>query len=364
MIFPPISPDSTIFVVPEIIYHRYSAPNFFNMQTFKWGILGAGRIARKFASDLKYVEGARLYAVGARTQESAHAFATEFPGTKDYEGYEALVKDPEVDAVYVATPHGLHRDHVLLCLEHKKPVLCEKAFAINLREANEMVEAARRNNVFLMEAFWTKFLPHYNKTRSLINEGKIGKIKSILVNFGFKPYDPIPQRLYDPALGGGTLLDIGIYNVFLALSLLGRPDEIDARAELTDEKVDVQCAVTFKYAGGEMANLFSSFHSELSNEGDICGETGRIRLGTRFFAPDTSIEFYSGKPDTREMIPFDKEPGYGYQYQARHVQDCLAKGLNESPVMSLADTLLQMETLDRIRKSAGIVYPHDLSLPA
>jgi predicted dehydrogenase len=330
------------------------------MKIFKWGILGAGRIARKFASDLKYVEGARLYAVGARTHESAHAFATEFPGTKDYTGYEALVKDPEVDAIYVATPHGLHRDHVLLCLEHKKPVLCEKAFAINLREATEMVEVSRRNNVFLMEAFWTKFLPHYIKTRSLIDEGKIGKIRSIIVNFGFRPYDPIPQRLFDPALGGGTLLDIGIYNVFLALSLLGRPDKIEASAELTEGKVDLQCAVVFKYAGGEMASLFSSFHSELANEGDICGEHGRIRLGTRFFAPDTSIEFYSGKPDSREMIPFDKEPGYGYQYQARHVQDCLERDLTESPVMSLDDTLLQMETLDRIRKSAGIVYPHDL----
>ncbi|RYY22323.1 MAG: Gfo/Idh/MocA family oxidoreductase [Chitinophagaceae bacterium] len=330
------------------------------MKTFKWGILGAGRIARKFASDLKYVEGARLYAVGARTRESAHAFATEFPGMRDYEGYEALVNDPEVDAIYVATPHGLHHEHVLLCLNHKKPVLCEKAFAINLREAREMVDISRRNNVFLMEAFWTKFLPHYQKMRSLIDEGKIGKIRSVLVNFGFKPYDPIPERLFDPALGGGTLLDIGIYNVFLALSLLGRPDEIFSSAELTPGKVDTQCSVIFKYAGGEMAHLFSSFHSELSNEGDICGEHGRIRLGTRFFAPDTSIEYYSGKPDTGEMIPFDKEPGYGYQYEARHVQDCLEKGLPESPVMSLDDTLLQMETLDRIRKSAGIVYPHDL----
>ena len=143
---------------------------------FKWGILGAGRIARKFASDLKYVEGARFYAVGARTYESAHTFATEFPGTKTYEGYENLVKDPEIDAIYVASPHGLHREHVILCLEHKKPVLCEKAFAINHRQALEMVETAQKNKVFMMEALWTKFNPHFIKTRSLIDQGKIGKV--------------------------------------------------------------------------------------------------------------------------------------------------------------------------------------------
>ncbi|RYZ30264.1 MAG: Gfo/Idh/MocA family oxidoreductase [Sphingobacteriales bacterium] len=175
-------------------------------KTCKWGILGAGRIARKFASDLKYVEGARLYAVGARTYESAHAFATEFPGMITYDSYLQLVSDPEIDAIYVATPHGLHREHVMLCLEHKKAVLCEKAFSINLAEASEMIATARKYQVFLMEAMWTKFNPHFIKTRSLIDEGKIGRIRSVLVNFGFRPAEPISERLYDPALGGGTLL--------------------------------------------------------------------------------------------------------------------------------------------------------------
>jgi len=327
---------------------------------FKWGILGAGRIARKFASDLKYVEGARLHAVGARTFESAHTFATEFPGIKSYEGYENLVRDPEIDAIYVASPHGLHREHVILCLEHKKPVLCEKAFAINYKQASEMVETAHKNKVFMMEALWTKFNPHFIKTQSLIAQGKIGKIRSILINFGFKPFDPVPQRLLDPALGGGSLLDIGIYNVFVALTLLGRPQVIEASATLTSGKIDQQCAILFGYPDGVMAQLFCSFYTDLANEADICGDNGRIRMGTRFFAPDTTLEYYTGKPDTKEIIPFDRESGYGYQYQARHVQDCLHKGLLQSPVMSFEDTLLQMETLDRIRKAAGIVYPHDL----
>ncbi len=328
-------------------------------KTVRWGVLGPGRIARKFASDLKYVEGARLHSVGARTHESAHAFSVEFPGIKTFDSYEALVKDPETDVIYVATPHGLHYEHVLLCLEHGKPVLCEKAFAINSREATEMIRLAKQNNVFLMEALWTKFNPHYIKTLELLKEGKIGKVRSVLVNFGFRPFDPVPERLFDSSLGGGTVLDIGIYNIFIALSVLGRPDVIEASAMLTQDKVDMQCSMLFKYPGGEMAQLFSTFYSELANEADISGDKGRIRMGTRFFAPDTTLELYEGKPDSKQVIPFHKEPGYGYQYQARHVQDCLSKGLTESPVMSFGDTLLLMETLDRVRAAAGIEYPHD-----
>ena len=327
--------------------------------TVRWGILGAGRIARKLASDLKYVEGARLYAVGARTEESAHAFATEFPGMKTYNSYEGLVSDPAVDVIYVATPHGFHFEHVMLCLKHKKAVLCEKAFAINYDQASQMIEEAKRQQVFLMEALWTKFNPHFLKLKELLDSGRIGEVRSILINFGFKPAAPVPQRIFDPALGGGTLLDIGIYNVFMALSILGRPDEVEASATLSKDNIDTQCAMLLKYPGGTMAQLFSSFESELSTEADIAGTNGRIRLGNRFYAPDTTIEFFDGKPDSRQEIPFHKEPGYGYQYEARHVQDCLQKGLLESPVMSFADTLLQMETLDRIRKAAGIIYPHD-----
>ncbi|RYG04011.1 MAG: Gfo/Idh/MocA family oxidoreductase [Chitinophagaceae bacterium] len=328
-------------------------------KTYKWGILGAGRIARKFANDLKYVEGARLYAVGARTADSAHEFAIEFADVKEYDSYKKLVSDPEVDAIYVATPHGFHHEHVMLCLEHGKAVLCEKAFAINTREAKEMIALAQSKKVFLMEALWTKFNPHYLKTMALIRSGKIGKVKSLHANFGFKPFEPVPQRLFDPLLGGGTLLDIGIYNVFIALSVLGRPDVIEATAELSDKGIDMQLSVLFKYKGGEQAQLFSSFYTDLSNECDICGEEGRIRMGTRFFAPDTSITYYEGKPDTAEVIPYHREQGFGYQYEARHVQECLTGGLIESPVVTWNDTIVQMEVMDEIRKLIGVSYPKD-----
>jgi predicted dehydrogenase len=181
----------------------------------------------------------------------------------------------------------------------------------------------------------------------------------MLVNFGFIPLPPVPQRLYDPALGGGALLDIGIYNVFITLSVLGRPDQIEASMTPSESGVDEQCAVLFRYRNGALAQLFFAFSSNLATEADINGDMGRIRLCPRFYEPSTTVEFYPGKMESRQIIPFLREPGFGYQYEARHVGDCLRQGLTESPVMSHADTLLLMETLDRIRSSAGIHYAVD-----
>ena len=205
-----------------------------------------------------------------------------------------------------------------------------------------------------MEALWTKFLPHYNKVLEMIRNGELGELKSVLVNFGFAPTPPIADRIFDPALGGGTLLDIGIYNVFMALSVLGKPDHIDAWMTKASTGVDEQCAITFRYNNGAIAQLFSTFASNLATEADINGTKGRIRLTSRFYEPSTQIEFYPGRVDTRNIIPYDKEPGWGYQYEIRHVQECLRKGLTESPVMTHADSLLLMETLDAVRAKAGI----------
>jgi len=325
----------------------------------RWGILGCGRIARKFAADLKHVQDAELTAVGSRNRVTAEAFAKDFPARYTHDSYEALAINPEVDIIYVASPHGLHHEHTLLCLQHRKAVLCEKAFAINLKQAREMIDMAEKQNVFLMEALWTKFMPHYNTTMQMIREGKLGDIKSVLVNFGFIPLAPVPERLYDSALGGGTLLDIGIYNVFIALSVLGRPDIIEASITPATTGVDEQCAVLFKYNNGIMAQLFSTFTSNLATEAYINGDKGRIHLVSRFYEPSTTIAFYPDRIDSKQVIPFDKEEGFGYQYEARHAGDCLSKGLTESPVMSHQDTLLLMETLDRIRSVAGLRYDVD-----
>ena len=329
------------------------------MAVIRWGILGCGRIARKFASDLQYVQDARLVAVGSRHQSTADAFAAEFPVLYSHDNYEALAENSEVDVIYIATPHALHHEHTLMCLERKKAVLCEKALALNSRQVKEMIGMARKENVFFMEALWTKFLPHYEKVMGLITAGELGEIRSMLVNFGFIPQAPVPKRLLDPALGGGTMLDIGIYNVFITLSVLGRPDEIEATMDPATTGIDEQCAVLFKYRNGALAQLFSSFSSNLSTEADINGSKGRIRLAHRFYEPSTTIEFYPGRVDSKQILPFSKESGTGYQYEARHVGECLQKGLTESPVMTHGDSLLLMETLDRIREAAGIRYDAD-----
>jgi predicted dehydrogenase len=329
------------------------------MDLIRWGILGCGRIARKFASDLQYVENAELIAVGSRNQATADAFAKEFPARYRHAGYEALAANPEVDVIYIASPHSLHHEHTLMCLDRKKAVLCEKALALNSGQVKEMIDKAPREKDFLMEALWTKFLPHYQKLQEMLAEKKLGDIRSMLVNFGFIPQPPVPPRLLDPALGGGTMLDIGIYNVFITLSVLGRPDEIEASMTPASTGIDEQCAVLFKYRNGALAQLFSSFSSNLATEADINGSKSRIRLTTRFYEPSTTIEFYPERTDSRQIIPFQKEPGAGYQYEARHVGECLRKGLTESPVMTHADSLLLMETLDRVRAAAGIVYGAD-----
>lgn len=326
----------------------------------RWGILGCGRIARKFASDLKLVENAELVACGARNAASAEAFAKEFNLPHAHASYEALVQDGEVDVIYVATPHSHHYEHTLLCINNGKAVLCEKAFAINHKQAKEMIELAREKKVFLMEAVWTKFLQPFSKVKEMMEAGMLGEVKSLLANFGFKPPVDAPQRLLDPALGGGTMLDIGIYNVFTALFFLGRPDTIFAEATLTPEHTDTQCVVTFQYKDGKLAQLFSTFLSDTATDLHINGTAGRVHLNFRYYTPFTTITYFSGRPDTQQVIELDiPEDGFGYQHEARHVGECLEKGLTESPVMTHADTLLLMETLDAIRKKAGIIYPAD-----
>jgi predicted dehydrogenase len=326
----------------------------------RWGILGCGRIAKKFASDLQLVENAQLVACGARHKLSADSFAHEFDVRNVHYSYESLVADNEVDVVYVATPHSHHCEHTLLCIENNKAVLCEKAFAINYNQAKKMIDAARAKNVFLMEAVWTKFLEPFAKVKQMIDRGLLGELKSMLLNFGFKAPENAPQRLLDPTLGGGTILDIGIYNVFTTLFFLGKPDSITASATLTSENVDEQCAVTFNYNDGKIAQLFSTFLSDTGTEADICGTKGRIRLTSRYYTPFTTIEYYTGKQETKQIIDLDiSEKGFGYEHEAKHVCECLEKGLTESPVITHADSLLLMETLDKIRKEAGIIYPVD-----
>ena len=330
-----------------------------NGSKIRWGILGCGRIARKFAADLRLVADAELTAIASRNKETLELFAKDFPCKHLHNSYEALAANKEVDVIYIATPHSHHYEHTMLCLNNDKAVLCEKAFAINSWQAKEMIKTAKERKVFLMEALWTKFLPHYKKLLELLRQKTLGDIKSVLVNFGFKTSDKSPQRLFDPLLGGGTLLDIGIYNVFITMSVLGKPDLIEATMTSSSTGVDEQIAVLFKYKSGAMAQLFSSFTTNLPIQAEINGTEGCITLTTRFYEPSATIQLYKQVPGEKEIISVEKEAGFGYQYEARHVSECLKKGLTESPVITHADTLLLMEILDRIRIKAGIKYPAD-----
>jgi len=329
------------------------------MRTIRWGILGTGRIARKFSSDLKLAENCELVAIGSRSRQSADEFNNEFPVQYCHYTYEELAKNPEVDVIYIATPHNLHYENTLLCLQHNKAVLCEKPFAMNSRQTIEMINLAKEKKLFLMEALWTKFHPHYIKMLEMIQQGLLGEIRSVLVNFGFKPIPPVPARLFDPELGGGTVMDIGIYNVFMAISVLGNPDYIEATMTPASTGVDEQCAILFRYKNGALAQLFSTFSSNLATEADIAGTEGRIRLTSRFYEPLSTIEYFEARPDSKQVITVHNEEGFGYQYEARHVNDCLRNGLTESKIASFADTILLMEILDKIRKIAGIHYPAD-----
>jgi predicted dehydrogenase len=328
---------------------------------FNWAILGCGKIARKFSSDLKLLPNANLYATASRDLKRSQEFAAEFGFKKAYGSYEEMLDDEKVDVVYIATPHAFHHRQTLMCLEKKKPVLCEKVFAVNKNEAQEMVDAARQNNTFLMEAFWTMFQPSFTQAMEILRSGELGKIKMVRSEFAFNaPYDT-ENRLYNVKLGGGSLLDIGIYPVFAALSSLGKPEIIKTFADFATTGSEESISIIFKYRNGEMANLTSSFSSFSPIQTEYWCERGYVVLHPRWFTP-TDITVW--KQD--EEVTLHKSEhlhGWGYQYEAAHVMECLEAGKIESDKMTWQMSLDLMELLDRIRIDAGIFFPeHDAKL--
>lgn len=327
-------------------------------KTYNWAILGCGKIARKFANDLKLLPNAKLYAAASRSLENAQDFARDLGFEKAYGSYEEMVSDPAVDVVYVASPHSHHFEHALLCLNHRKAVLCEKAFAINSREVALMIEASKRNNTFLMEAFWTMFQPSFQKAMEIIRSGELGKLKMIHADFAFNAeYNP-EKRLYNVGLGGGSLLDIGIYPIFMSLMAFGRPSEIKTLPVFCATGAEESIMMAFKYPGGEMASLVSSFASWSSTQTEFSFENGFIRLNRRFYCPTTLT--YWKNWEEEKIIEFEKGAGFGYELEAMHVMECLDAGKIESDRMPLSLSSDLMEIMDRVRTDAGIVFPsHD-----
>jgi predicted dehydrogenase len=330
-------------------------------KTYNWAILGCGHIARKFSSDLKLLSNAKLYAAASRDANNAQEFAGEFGFEKAYGSYQEMVNDPEVDVVYIATPHSFHREHAILCLKHKKAVLCEKAFAMNQHEAEEMIACAKENNSFLMEAFWTMFQPSFTKAMDILKSGELGKIKGVRSYFAFNAPFIEEKRLYNEKLGGGSLLDVGIYPVFAALTSLGIPETIKTFADFSKTGTEESIAMIFKYKDGEMANLTSGFSSHSPIQTEYWCEKGYLILNPRWHAP-TNITIWKGMDDIQTIKPEHKE-GSGYQYEAGHVMNCLDAGKIESDKMTWQISLDLMGILDRVRMDAGIFFPdHDENL--
>lgn len=324
-------------------------------KTYNWAILGCGKIARKFSSDLKLLPNARLYATASRDLNRASEFAETFGFEKAYGNYKEMVADPKVDIVYIATPHSFHREHAILCMNHKKAVLCEKAFAINSREVKEMIECARKNKTFLMEAFWTRFQPSFQKALEIIRSGELGQLKIVRSDFAFNsPKDPV-KRLYNVDLGGGSLLDIGIYPVFVSLITLGKPSQIKTMAEFSSTGIEETIMMSFRYPGGEMASLISSFASYSSIQTEFYCEHGYLRLNKRWFTPTQVIVWKEGE-EGEKILMSEPVAGLGYNLEAAHVMECLDVGKTESDLMPLSFSLNLMELLDQVRRDAEIVF--------
>ena len=322
---------------------------------YNWAILGCGKIAKKFALELQALPNANLYAAASRNLENATNFTSEFGFEKAYGSYEEMVSDPNVDIVYIATPHSHHLKHSLLCLNNKKAVLCEKAFAINSKEVAQMIAASKENNTFLMEAFWVRFRPKFKTVLELLKNKDLGKLKMVKSDFNFLgEYNP-QNRLFNVALGAGSLLDIGIYPVFTSLMLLGKPTQIKAIPQFSPRGSEESITIFLSYENGATALLNSSFKSDYKNDVELIFEKGVIKYD-RFSNEPILLQTTT----KTEQITFEAGPHLGYQFEAIHVMECLDKKLVESPILPLSVSVDLMEILDGIRKEANIVFPnHD-----
>jgi len=320
---------------------------------YNWGILGAGSIAAKFASDLKLLPNARLGAVGSKSHERAEKFAAEHGFAKSYGSYEEFAADPDIDIVYIASRHIGHYPDSLLCLNHGKAVLCEKPVAMNQGQFERMIQLAEEKDLFFMEALWTRFIPSFLRAKEIIDSGKLGRITLIESDFCFKPdYDP-EGRLFNKALGGGALLDIGLYPLFLALEFGGDIEEIKAQAYLDERSVDRICNMLVRHREGILSVLYCSIVNNGRVESLIHGTEGILRMNKWWHTP-TSLDLML---NDRNPVHIDfEEPGFGYQYEAEEVMRCLDQGKKQSGLFSWEHSRRLISHLDMIRKLTGISY--------
>jgi predicted dehydrogenase len=323
-------------------------------QPVRWGILGPGSTSQAFAAALSEADGAELVAVGSRSMERAERFATEYGVPRFHGSYDALASDEEIDAVYICTPHAFHEEHAILCLERGKHVLCEKPIAINAAQTRRMIQAAQSRERVLMEAMWTRFLPAMERVREIIANEAIGTPRILSADFGFHAkFDP-SSRLFDPHLGGGALLDLGIYPLSLASMLFGPPVHTRGLANIGETGVDEECSFIMRHASGEMTLALASFRMDTTREAMIQGTHGWIKIHEPWWA---STRITVGSRDRGEEILDLPSRGGGYTHEAEAFMELIRSGQCDSPIMPLAESLSIMETMDSLRDQWGLKYP-------
>ena len=335
-------------------------------QIIRWGILGTGSIATRFATALSELSNAQLVAVGSRNVETAQEFGAQFDIPNRHSSYAQLANDSDVDVVYVATPNTLHRDNNLLCLHAGKAVLCEKPFTINAAEAAELISLAREKKLFLMEAMWTRFIPAVVKLRELLAVGTIGEVRILQADLGLRgEFDP-HHRFFDLSLGGGALLDLGVYVISFATMIFGPPVKITSLGQIGPTGVDEQAVVLLGYPDDQMALLCISQRVQTPQEAVIMGTKGMIRVHLPMYRPTRMT--LSWTPSVRMQPPVEGETyhlpfeGNGYGYEAAEVMRCVRAGRHESEIMPLDETLATMETMDEIRRQWGLRFPSEKDL--
>lgn len=325
------------------------------MKKIRWGIIGTGNIAAKFATALKSMEDSILVAVASRSDSRAKDFSERFGTDRSYGSYEKLAKDTDIDVIYIAVPHSEHKSMVKLCIRNNKAVLCEKPFTINSKDTKELISMAKHNKVFLMEAMWTKLLPANLKVKEWIKEGRIGKVLHIKSTFGLHSDYDEDSRLYNPSLGGGALLDLGVYPISYTTFLLEKtPDRITSSAVIGKSCVDEQNVIIFQYEDGVLVDLSSAISAEIGDDAIIVGEKGIIEVDS-FWKADSARLYdnnYKCLDTFKETFRVN-----GYEYEAAEVNRCLREGLLESPLNPLKETLENMKLMDEIRAQWGLTYP-------
>lgn len=325
------------------------------MEPIRWGIIGPGKIARSFANDLKLVKNAQLVAVASRNMERAKSFAEEYDVPEVFDNYDELFQSDVVEVIYIATPHVFHKDLAIQAMEQGKHVLCEKPLGVNSSEVEDMIKTARENNVFLMEALWSRFNPTICKVKELVDKGTLGELAYVNADFAFYALDrPKESRLFNLDLAGGTLLDIGIYPVFLSYLFLGMPDQIKAASNFNEYGTEIQSSMIFEYPKAQ-AILNSSFTHNSRMSAEIAGEKGNVTLAPRFHESRGYTLEING---SRESFQLPTE-GRGYYYEIMEVNACIRANKLESALWSHSDSKNLISLLDQIRVITGISFPFE-----